>query len=110
MSSRRHFDLITDDAVIHHLAAIERRHLPLIRQTIEQQLTHQPNVETRNRKPLLRPSVFGSAGEIWELRFGPNNRFRVFYRVDQEGWQVVILAVGVKIGSRLFIGGEEFVL
>jgi LuxR family maltose regulon positive regulatory protein len=44
----------------------------LIRQSIEQQLIHQPGVETRNRKPLQRPA---SIGADWELRCGPNNRF-----------------------------------
>ncbi|MDP9371590.1 MAG: type II toxin-antitoxin system RelE/ParE family toxin [Chloroflexota bacterium] len=71
---------------------------------------YEPAVETRNRKPLLRTSVFGSAGEVWELRFGPNNRFRVFYRIDIDDRQVVVLALAVKTGNRLFIGGEELVL
>jgi hypothetical protein len=38
---------------------------------------------------------------------GPDDRFRVFYRVDYDNQQVVLLAIGEKIGSRLFIGGEE---
>jgi len=41
---------------------------------------------------------------------GPNNRFRVFYEVDQASREVFILAIGVKVGNRLFIGGEEFEL
>ena len=43
----------------------------------------------------------------WEIRFGPKNRFRVFYEVNQERDEVHILAIGVKIGNRLFIGGKE---
>jgi hypothetical protein len=43
----------------------------------------------------------------WELRFGPDNRFRVFYAVDMEHHEVYILAIGIKKGNRLFIGGEE---
>jgi hypothetical protein len=46
-------------------------------------------------------------GATWEIRFGPDNRFWVFYRVDNDIEQVVILAIGEKIGSRLLIGGEE---
>jgi len=65
----------------------------------------EPETETRNRKPLLRPSALGSA---WELRFGPDNGFRVFYQADHALKQVYILAVGVKIKDRLFVGGEEF--
>ena len=49
-------------------------------------------------------------GTSWELRCGPANRFRVFYRVDIVKAQVRILAVGVKAGERLRIGGEEFEL
>jgi len=67
-------------------------------------LQFQPDVETRNRKPLRRPVVFGAK---WEIRFGSDNRFRAFYRVDYDNEQVVLLAIGEKIGNGLFIGGEE---
>jgi hypothetical protein len=46
----------------------------------------------------------------WEMRFGPDNRFRVFYRTDQPSHEVHILAVGIKIGNRLLISEEEFEL
>jgi hypothetical protein len=68
-------------------------------------LLFDPDVETRNRKPLKRPIAFGAD---WELRLGPDNRFRVFYQVNAERQEVRILAVGVKDRNRLFIGGEEF--
>jgi len=90
-----------------HLREIERKHHPMIRQTIEQQLNYEPDTETRNRKPLVRESDFEAE---WELRFGPDNRFRVFYAVDSDRRQVQVLAIGVKRGSRLFIGGEEIEL
>jgi hypothetical protein len=76
----------------------------LIQSEVEIQLLHEPDVETRNRKPMQRPIGFG---EEWELRLGPQNRFRVFYQVDADKREVRILAVGVKAGNRLFIGGEE---
>jgi len=44
------------------------------------------------------------------LRFGPNNSFRVFYDVNHEEKTVSVLAIGVKKGNRLFIGGQEFEL
>lgn len=44
----------------------------------------------------------------WELRCGPDNRFRVFYDVDAETHTVEVLALGVKERSRLLIGGEEY--
>jgi len=49
-------------------------------------------------------------GADWEIRFGPDNRFRVFYLVEQESRQVFILAIGVKRGNRLIIGREEISL
>ena len=101
------FEIVYDPEIATHLVAIERKCYSLIRDTIQQHLRYQPLVETRNRKPLRRPSVFGT---VWELRFGPQNRFRVFYRVDVLEHTVHILAIGVKIGNRLYIGGEEFEL
>ena len=62
-------------------------------------------METRNRKPLKRPIAFGAD---WELRLGPDNRFRVFYQVNAEYRQVRILAVGIKVRNQLFVGEEEF--
>ena len=64
----------------------------------------EPATETRNRKPLKRPVDFAAT---WELRFGPNNRFRVFYDIEPSGRKITILAIGVKEGSHLRIGGEE---
>ncbi len=40
------------------------------------------------------------------MRFGPDNRFRVFYTVDHARREVQILAVGVKRGNQLIIGRE----
>jgi mRNA-degrading endonuclease RelE of RelBE toxin-antitoxin system len=99
--------LIYDIEVRRHLARIDRKFHSLIREKIEQLLSDEPDRETRNRKPLSRPSALGTA---WELRFGPDNRVRVFYRTNQELRQVYILAIGVKGRSRLVIGGQEFEL
>ncbi|HXE55733.1 MAG TPA: hypothetical protein VN541_22105 [Tepidisphaeraceae bacterium] len=107
MGKREPFSVVYDRTVKMHLRSIESRYHSLIRAEIEGQLTHEPDVETRNRKPLLRETEL----EVdWELRFGPDNRFRVFYGIDPEQRQVFILAIGVKRGSRLFIGGEEIKL
>ncbi len=92
---------------VQHVGVIERKHHSLIRKTIDEQLTYAPEKETRNRKPLEQPAPFGAA---WELRFGPGNRFRVFYEVDDDERTVWILAIGVKEGNRLLIAGEEFEL
>jgi hypothetical protein len=55
-------------------------------------------------QPLKRPVTFEAE---WELRFGPDNIFRVFYEINIESHEVYILAIGVKEGNRLLIGGKE---
>ena len=101
------YQIIYDVEVRNHLAAIDRKYHALIRRTIEKQLSHQPDIETRNRKSLCCPS---SLGVDWELRLGPHNRFRVLYRIADTVREIYVLAVGVKDGNRLVIGGEEFEL
>lgn len=98
------FSLVFAPAIKAHLAAIEKKFHSLIRATIEQQLTLEPTQETRNRKRLRRPSVLGFR---WELRFGPKNQFRVYYVVEEEERIVNVLAIGVKEGNVVSIGGEE---
>jgi hypothetical protein len=104
MATRPAFELIYAPIVKHHLRAIEPVSHSLIREAIERQLKYEPDVETKNRKPLKRPVLFGAK---WELRCGPHNRFRVFYTVDREAGEVAILAIGEKRGERLIIGREE---
>jgi mRNA-degrading endonuclease RelE of RelBE toxin-antitoxin system len=105
MVRKRQFSLSFDPKVKQHLRTIEAKHHSLIRTTIREQLLFEPETETRNRKPLERPAV--ALGATWELRFGPDNRFRVLYAVDLERYEVQILAIGVKERNRLIIGGEE---
>ena len=70
---------------------------------IEQQLGHQPTVETRNRKA-LRPNPLAP----WVLRVG---NLRVYYDVEDVPERVVFVrAVGVKQRHRVMFGGEEFEL
>jgi hypothetical protein len=77
MARKRPFALVYADEIKHHLQAVEKKYHALIRAEIEQQLLFEPEVETRNRKPLKRPIAFG--GE-WELRLGPDIRFRASTR------------------------------
>jgi len=104
MARRQPYSLVYAPEVKDHLRAIERQHYSLIRETIQEQLLFEPEAETRNRKPLRQPALFEAQ---WELRFGPDNRFRVFYEIDRESRAVYILAIGVKERDRLFIGGKE---
>ena len=104
----RPFELIYTAGFIVHLRAIERKYHPLIRTTIEEQLRFEPQVRTKNRKPLTEAGIFAEG--TWEIRFGPDNCFRVFYEVDRKHHAVRMLAVGIKRGNRLYIGGEEIEL
>jgi hypothetical protein len=104
MAKKQPFALIYDPEVTRHLDAIETKYHSLIRTTIEEQLRFEPETATRNRKQLERLIDLGAR---WELRLGPGNRFRVFYRVDVEQRQVRVLAIAEKKRNRLFIEGEE---
>jgi mRNA-degrading endonuclease RelE of RelBE toxin-antitoxin system len=107
MTAEKRFEIIYPPIIKQHIRLIEPKYFAVIKESLEQQLQFQPDVETRNRKPLKRPVISGAK---WELRFGPGNRFRAFYRIDNDKQQVVLLAVGEKLGSRLFIGGEEIII
>jgi len=101
------FALRYDRDIKRQLVAIEAKYHGLIRKVIEEQLPFEPERETRNRKPLLQPAPFEAT---WELRCGPQNRFRVLYGVDPERQEVRIQAVGVKKGNRLIVGRKEIEL
>lgn len=87
-----------------HLESIDAKYDSLIRDKIEEQLRFEPGVETKNRKPLREPAPFAAH---WEIRFGPDNRFRVLYDIDDKHHAVQILAIGEKRGNRLIVAGEE---
>src|SRR5437867_1989521 len=105
MAKRLKFTLSFAPEAIEHLDLIEHKYHGLLRRTIKEQLTYTPTEETRNRKPLDQPAPFEAS---WELRCGPDNRFRVFYDADSESKIVWVLALGVKDRSRLLIGAEEY--
>ena len=105
MVKRPKCTLLFAPQAIEHLELIDAKYHGLLRRTISEQLTYTPTEETRNRKPLEQPAPFGAC---WELRCGPDNRFRVFYDVDSAAHEVRVLAVGLKIHNRLLIGKEEY--
>lgn len=84
---------------------IDRKYHTAIRQAIWEQLIHTPDIQTTNRKELDQPAPFEAT---WELRCGINNGFRVLYDINSAEQQVWILAIGMKEGNRLIIGGEEY--
>lgn len=104
MARRQPYTIIYARAVRNHLDYIGAKYDTLIRETIDAQLRFEPGVATKNRKPLRPPAPFAAQ---WEIRFGPDNRLRVLYDIDEEQHAVQILAIGEKRGSRLVVGGEE---
>jgi hypothetical protein len=104
MPRKPRYDISYDEATKKHLRAIECKYYSLIRAEIEQKLGFEPALETRNRKPLRQPARVKATSE---LRFGPDNRFRVLYAIDEENHQVQIQLIGVKVGNRLSVAGEE---
>src|SRR6266576_2268727 len=101
MAKRPKFTLSFAPEAIENLDSIEFKYHGLLQRTINEQLTYTPTEETRNRKPLDQPAPFGAS---WELRCGPDNRFRIFYEVDSAAHEVQVLAVGVKDRDRLLVG------
>lgn len=86
-----------------HLQGFSARDRGILLDEINAQLRYEPNLETRNRKP-MKESLLAT----WELRVG---KFRVFYDVHDNTVKIVsILAIGYKIHNQLFIGGRKFEL
>ncbi|TWT43780.1 hypothetical protein RAS1_01790 [Phycisphaerae bacterium RAS1] len=88
---------------VEHLDAMSARDQRRVLDSVERQLSHEPRVETRNRKP-MRPNPLAP----WELRIGD---LRVYYDVmDAPEAVVQVLAVGIMRRNRIWIGGVEFEL
>ena len=104
---RNKFKLQFAPEAAEHVRSVEKKYYHLIQDTLKSQLSYEPNTETRNRKPLVPPAPWGAT---WELRFGPSNRFRAFYEFDEAERIVWVLAIAVKEGNRLFVGGKEMKL
>jgi len=82
-----------------HLRELTRRDRAIVLDAVDRHLTHQPLIETRNRKP-MRPNPVAP----WELRIGA---LRVYYDVEEEPeLKVIIVAVGVKHRNQVQIGKE----
>jgi mRNA-degrading endonuclease RelE of RelBE toxin-antitoxin system len=79
-----------------YYTAFERK---IIVSGVREQLTHQPHVETKNRKP-LRDNLLAP----WELRVG---KYGVFYEVDDTARMVSIVSIGHKEHNVLLIRGQE---
>jgi mRNA-degrading endonuclease RelE of RelBE toxin-antitoxin system len=102
MASGKAYALVYTRTIKRQLKLVDAKYHSLIREALEKQLQYGAEVKTRNRKPLEKPMAFRAE---WELRFGPKNKFRVFYTVKDN--EVILLAFGEKEGNRLVIEGEE---
>ena len=103
MTKQHKFTLIYSPITKSHRRTIDSKYYSLIRVSLEKNLQFERDIETINRKPLKRQVAFEAE---WELRFGPDNRFRVFYDIDITSHEVHILAIGEKDRNRLVIGGK----
>jgi|SRR5947209_4169991 len=90
MAKRQPYSLTFARNFPRHLAFMQDKYDRLIHDTLEEQLRLEPNVPSKNRKPLRQPAPFAAQ---WELRFGPGNRFRVLYDIDEERRVVHVLAI-----------------
>jgi mRNA-degrading endonuclease RelE of RelBE toxin-antitoxin system len=81
-----------------HLRALTARQCAIVLDAVDEQLMHEPYVETRNRKP-MRPNPVAP----WELRIGV---LRVYYDISEDPDMVFVRAVGIKIRNAVSIGGE----
>jgi mRNA-degrading endonuclease RelE of RelBE toxin-antitoxin system len=74
LGNKAMYDIEFADEVSNHLEYLTARQRSLVLDAVEEQLTYQATVETRNRK-LMRPNSLAQ----WELRVSD---FRIFYIVD----------------------------
>ena len=99
MAYRIDYSPATDE----HLRVLTAGQRAVVFDGVDEQLEHEPGVETRNRKP-MRPNPLAP----WELRI---EELRVYYEIEELPEQVVtIVAVGVKDRNRVLIGGKEIKL
>jgi mRNA-degrading endonuclease RelE of RelBE toxin-antitoxin system len=98
------FDIEFTHTAADHVRAYRTFEQRIILDAVEEQLRHEPMVETRNKKRL-------GANQLsdWELRVG---EFRVFYDIvaEEDRRIVKVKGVGHKEHNRLFVGGKETIL
>jgi mRNA-degrading endonuclease RelE of RelBE toxin-antitoxin system len=84
-----------------HFAALTARQRTIVLTGIDEHLTNEPHVETRNCK-LMRPNPLAT----WELRLG---NIRVYYNVESgTDSRVEIQAIGVKVRNQVYLGGVPY--
>jgi len=98
------FKIVYAETAKQHLRGLTARQRAMAVHGIEASLTYGPKDEARNRKPMRENDL----GAEWELRIGD---LRVYYDVQEQPERLVsVLAVGLKVGNAVRIGGEEVAL
>lgn len=88
---------------VEHLRRLSARDRAIVVDAVEERLSFEPTVETRNRKRMEGNSLDAD----FELRVGV---LRVYYGVEEDARVVNVLALGLKSRHRVIIGGEEIEL
>src|SRR4051812_10045273 len=96
------FQIFYTDSALEDISSFRKHEQITIFDKVDEQLIHQPDVITRNRKR-LRPN--GTAE--WELRV---DDFRVLYDIDFSKRRVEVKVIGLKQGAQLLVRGKERVL
>ncbi len=79
------------EGVVEHLRSVRAFERRRILDTIDEQLSHAPTQQTRNKKILVGLKVPWEHDEpMWELRIGD---YRVFYDVNETAERVIVRAV-----------------
>jgi mRNA-degrading endonuclease RelE of RelBE toxin-antitoxin system len=92
------FRITITDIADEHMQALSARERKVLKAAIGSRLVNQPTTPSKAVKK-LRLNSFAQ----YELRVGD---LRALYNV--EGEEVVLLAVGHKVGNKLIVAGEEF--
>jgi len=89
------YEIVFEENVEEEIAALRAFEGRRVLAAIQNDLTHEPSRETRNRK-ILRGAKppFDALEPVWELRVG---EYRVFYDIDEEARTVFIRAVRRKL-------------
>jgi mRNA-degrading endonuclease RelE of RelBE toxin-antitoxin system len=88
------FDIQVSELAFKGMSALRAFDCRRVATEIEEQLSHEPTVTTRNRKKLSDVSAdFEFQSPLWEMRSGD---VRVFYDVDESLRTVTVRAIRLK--------------
>lgn len=92
------YDIELSDDALADLNWFKKHEQNLIVDGIEANLLYEPTVETNNRGR-LRPNETAE----WKLRLG---KYRIYYDVLEAESLVMVAAIGLKVGNRVYFRGK----